>query len=472
MDLTDYSAYYDAQTAVLGSLLIEPEKLAGQIMHVVRPEDFSDPVKRNLFAAAREIFLKRETLDAVTLVEHVGAAYSQQVREILQLTPTANNWREYVKLLKDGAMLTRIRDLGQALTEAASAEDGRRLLVEAQGMLSVRPGRRVRNYTEILADFFDRMNDPTPPDFLKFGIEALDKKVRISRGSFVVIGADSSVGKTAFSLQLAYNIAAGGSRVCFFSYETSLEASADRTIANTADARLSDIKAKNISEHVARRAMAEAERSERIPLYIQESAGMTVDDLRAETLCGQYDVIFIDYVQLVPGRSRDSRFETVTATSMALHSMAQELGVTVVALSQVTPPEPGKDGKRRQLRKEDLRESRQLLQDAEAILMIEPRRPEGLQEPARSDRRQEQGRRARKRPARLRPGAHEIHDRTAQRQDPAAGSGDIQRAAGQRRRAPILGGGHDEDRRQDSIHPLSMDTVQRREFPQFLRRQG
>ena len=132
MDLTDYSAYYDAQTAVLGSLLIEPEKLAGQIMHVVRPEDFSDPVKRNLFTAAREIFLKRETLDAVTLVEHVGAAYSQQVREILQLTPTANNWREYVKLLKDGAMLTRIRDLGQALTEAASAEDGRRLLVAAQ----------------------------------------------------------------------------------------------------------------------------------------------------------------------------------------------------------------------------------------------------------------------------------------------------------------------------------------------------
>lgn len=371
MDLTDYSAYYDAQTAVLGSLLIEPEKLAGQIMHMVRPEDFSDPVKRNLFTAAREIFLKRETLDAVTLVEHVGAAYSQQVREILQLTPTANNWREYVKLLKDGAMLTRIRDLGQALTEAASAADGRRLLIEAQGMLSVRPGRRVRNYTEILADFFDRMNDPTPPDFLKFGIEALDKKVRISRGSFVVIGADSSVGKTAFSLQLAYNIAAGGSRVCFFSYETSLEASADRTIANTADARLSDIKAKNISEHVARRAMAEAERSERIPLYIQESAGMTVDDLRAETLCGQYDVIFIDYVQLVPGRSRDSRFETVTATSMALHSMAQELGATVVALSQVTPPEPGKDGKRRQLRKEDLRESRQLLQDAEAILMMD-----------------------------------------------------------------------------------------------------
>lgn len=56
---------------------------------------------------------------------------------------------------------------------------------------------------------------------------------------------------------------------------------------------------------------------------------------------------------------------------MALHSMAQELGVTVVALSQVTPPEPGKDGKRRQLRKEDLRESRQLLQDAEAILMMD-----------------------------------------------------------------------------------------------------
>lgn len=160
MDLTGYSAYYDAQTAVLGSLLIEPEKLAGQIMHVVRPEDSPTPSSGTSSPRRREIFLKRETLDAVTLVEHVGAAYSQQVREILQLTPTANNWREYVKLLKDGAMLTRIRDLGQALTEAASAEDGRRLLVEAQGMLSVRPGRRVRNYTEILADFFDVYERP------------------------------------------------------------------------------------------------------------------------------------------------------------------------------------------------------------------------------------------------------------------------------------------------------------------------
>lgn len=371
MDLTGYNAYYDAQTGVLGSLLIEPERLAGQIMHVVKPEDFSDPVKRNLFTAARDIFLAHETLDAVTLVERVGSAYSDAVRDILKVTPTARNWTEYVRLLKDGAMMERFRRLGESLADIRSAEDGRKLLIDAQGMLSVRPGRRLQSYTEMLSEFFDRMNDATPPDYLNLGIDALNRKVKISRGSFVVLGADSSVGKTAFSLQLAYNIATTGKRVCFFSYETSLEASADRTIANTADARLSDIKAKNISEHVARRAMNEAERSGKIPLYIQESAGMTVDDLRADTLCGQYDVIFIDYVQLVPSKRDGSRYETVTDTSMRLHTMAQQLGVTVVALSQVTPPEPGKNGKRRQLRKEDLRESRQLIQDAEAILMMD-----------------------------------------------------------------------------------------------------
>lgn len=364
-------AYYDAQTAVLGSLLLDPGRLAGQIFHRVSPDDFYDPVKRNLFSAAREIFFEQSPLDPVTLVERAGSAYGQAVAEIMRATPTASNWEEYVRLLKDGAALERMRRLGDRLGEISSAEDGRKLLAEAQQLLSTRPGRRCQSYQEMIGSFLDRMGDPTPPDYLDFGLDALNKRIKLGRGRFVVLGADSSVGKTAFALQLAYGVARSGKRVGFCSYETSIEDAADRTIANTTGAELADIKGKRIGRRTIELAMSEGKAAAKIPLYVLETAGCTVDELRAEVLCRQLDVVFVDYVQLIPGARNRSRFEVVTDTSMQLHTMAQQLGVTVIALSQVTPPDVDKDGKRRRLRKDDLRESRQLINDADCILMMD-----------------------------------------------------------------------------------------------------
>lgn len=363
--------YYDAQTAVLGSLLIDP-RLAGEIFSEVSADDFSDAVKRNIFTAARDIFLERGALDPVTITERAGSAYAATIADVMRMTPTARNCGAYIKLLKDGAQLMRMQELGAALGEAKTAAEGRQILAKAQGLIGLDSRRRSRDYAEMLSDFFDRMNDPAPPDYLDFGIEQLNRKLHISRGRFVVLGADSSFGKTAFALQLAYHMAAKGKRVGFFSYETSLEDAADRIIANSASTMLSRIKAKKLSNHDIARGVAEGERSASISLRVAEAADNTVDELRAEALFRGYDVIFIDYVQLVPpSRAKSSRFETVTEVSMQLHTMAQKLGITVIALSQVTPPEPDSKGKRRELRKEDLRESRQLIQDAEAILMLD-----------------------------------------------------------------------------------------------------
>ena len=347
---------FDAETAVLGSLLIDPQ-LAGEVFHQISPDDFHDPTTRNIFAVARDLFFERAALDPVTVVERAGKAYAQSVADIIRATPTSNNCGEYMRLLKDGAALRRMQTLGLQLCSAPTAEAGRQILASAQELLSRRQSRRARTYAEMVSDFLDRMADPTPPDLLDFGIPQLNAVVKISKGRFVIIGADSSTGKTAFALQMAYNLARGGKRVGFFSYETSLEDAEDRVLSNSVETKLGDIKAKKINEYVMRRAFNEG--------------------LRAETLCRQFDVIFIDYVQIVPGtRAEHNRFETVTETSILLHAMAQQLGVTIVALSQVTPPEPNlKTGKRRRLRKEDLRESRQLIQDAEAILIMDLETP-------------------------------------------------------------------------------------------------
>lgn len=373
---------FDAETAVLGSLLIDPQ-LAGEVFHQISPDDFHDPTKRNIFAAARDLFFERRALDPVTVVERAGKAYAQSVADIIRATPTSNNCGEYMRLLKDGAALRRMQTLGLQLCSAPTAEAGRQILASAQELLSRRQSRRARTYAEMVSDFLDRMADPTPPDLLDFGISQLNAVVKISKGRFVIIGADSSTGKTAFALQMAYNLARGGKRVGFFSYETSLEDAGDRVLSNSVETKLGDIKAKKVNEYVMRRALNEGLRADKIPLTVIESAGDTVAELRAETLCRQFDVIFIDYVQIVPStRAEHNRFETVTETSILLHAMAQQLGVTIVALSQVTPPEPNlKTGKRRRLRKEDLRESRQLIQDAEAILMMDLETPDDTSSP-------------------------------------------------------------------------------------------
>ena len=364
----DLIQYYDAQVAVLGSLLLEPEKLGGEIMHAVSPADFSTPTLRNLFRCAREIYLDNAPLDPVTLVARAGAAYDQTVRDILVATPTAVNWKAYVSILKEGARLDRLHKLAEELMEVSTVEDGRKLLAKAEDILIERPGRRVSSYTELVSDYCDRQNET--PDYLDWGIEQLNRNLSISPGRFVILGADSSVGKTAFALQLAYNIANTGKRVGFFSYETSREDAADRIIANTADVNLPRTKNRRLTPADWERVALEGTRSGHIPFTVLETAGCGVDDLRTEILAGRYQVVFIDYVQLIPARGSD-RWQVVTEVSMALHTMAQQLGVTIIGLSQVTPPELDKNGKRRALRKGDLRESRQLLNDADVILMMD-----------------------------------------------------------------------------------------------------
>jgi replicative DNA helicase len=186
----------------------------------------------------------------------------------------------------------------------------------------------------------------------------------------VVIGADSSVGKTALALQFALSMAKAGKRVGFFSYETSLSDATDRLAANDADVSLRQLKQKRLSRQDLARIVDAGGRGEKLPLRILETARYTVEHIRAKTLSHGFDVIFVDYVQLIPSRARD-RYEAVTQISMALHRLAQDLKITVIGLSQVTVPELDKKGNRRYISMDDLRDSRQLKQDADAVLLLD-----------------------------------------------------------------------------------------------------
>ncbi len=361
---------YDAQAAVLGSLLIDPEHLAGEIMQRLRPDDFSDSSLRSLFTAARELWLDQKTIDPVTLQDRAGAAYRDLIAEVLQLTPTAANWESYCAIVKNNARLAQLRGVALQVLNCEKADEARDLLLDAQGLLAQRESIRIFSYRDMLNGQLDRLQDPAPPDFLDWGFEKLNELLTIKQGRFVVLGAESSVGKTALALQLARGVAIRGKRVGFFSLETDHDDSIDRVSANAADVALGRIKHKRLDRDMFGRIIGEFKKHGEISLELIEAAGCSVDEIRAITLARRYEVIFIDYVQLISSREQGSS-EQVRRISIDLHAMATQLGVTTIGLSQVTPPEKDKKGQRRLLRKEDLRESKQLGNDAEAVLLLD-----------------------------------------------------------------------------------------------------
>lgn len=359
-------AYREAQRSVIGSLVIDPGNTLGPVMDTVNPEHFEGEY-RTVFEAIRRCWLEQRPVDPVTVAAECGDGYVPLIRECMQLTPTAVNAEIYAKLVRQHSRLLTLRSTGAQLAGAVDEEDARRTLARAEELLSERDRQRVYSIQDLLGSFYMRMSGPKPK-YLPWGIRALDEKLTAELGDLVILGADSSVGKTALATQFAWHMAARGYRVGFFSLETNAGKLTSRIVAQRSDLDMGAIKQADYADGDYRKVLELAKAAGGVHLEIVEASGFTAEDIRSCVVARRHQVIFIDYVQLVQGAGKD-RPEIVTNASIALHTMAQDLGVTVVALSQITPADKSKKA-RQAPGKEDLRESRQLIHDADIILMM------------------------------------------------------------------------------------------------------
>lgn len=362
----ELAAYNKAQQAVIGSLLIDPEHTLGPVMDLLGEGAF-DGEWRTLFSAIRTLWLRQEPVDPVTVLDAAGPAYAKLIRDVMRMTPTAANVMAYARVVRDQARLLALQECGGQLRFAVDEDEARQILTKAEELLSERQELRVFSLQDLFADFYRRMDGPKPV-YLPWGIKALDEKLTAELGDMIVLGADSSVGKTALALQFAWNMAARSYRVGFFSLETKSSKLANRIIAQRARLPSEKIKRGDYADEDYRTVLDLANGAGKMKLDVVQASGFTAEEIRAVTVARRYQVIFIDYLQLIQGRG-DSRPEIVTDVSIALHTMAQDLGVTVVALSQITPADKTKKARQRP-GKEDLRESRQIIHDADIILMM------------------------------------------------------------------------------------------------------
>ena len=376
MDLT---AWKRAQESVIGALLIDPDYSAGLIFQSAKASHFGETELRHVFEAARELWNENRQLDAVTILDRAGSEYEQLLRDCMINTPTARNLPAWLEICQDSARLTAMQAEALAIVNADRAGDAAAAWERMGTMLQDADQGEDLSLGELIGDYCDRMQDKRPVRYLNWGIESLDRDLYVSGGQFGVIAADSSVGKTALALQFAYHMAADGHRVGFFSLETPKENLEDRLLAQyqVAGIPLPSTKRKKLTEEDLRAAGEAGMRSDQIYLRILRNYE-TLERIRAKTIQRRFDVIFIDYVQLIDAPGRE-RWDIVTNISMGLHRMAQQLGITVIGLSQITPAVKGQKAPT----KDDLRESRQLKQDADFILLLYPDTEEGVPPTAR-----------------------------------------------------------------------------------------
>lgn len=364
----------NAATGVLGSMLID-EAAVGPMLMAVEERDFPTPEYRRVYSAIRSRYGAGKPVDKLLIAEDLGPAYRPFLAELIERTPTAANADAYAAALKQSSRRWQLQSIGEELAQSAQAADDdkcRELLDRGTLLYCERNGIRRVTMDRAFREFFQRRDGTGKVNRLCWGFPDLDDYLHVEPGDMVVIGGYSSAGKTAFALQVAFAIARGR-RVGFFSYETSADKLADRTIACQTQTSFSRIMANKLDVEDYGRIKDMGAHLGGASLELLETSGMTVSGIGACAMAYHYDVIVVDYLQKIPvakaGRAMND-FERVSQVSSDLQQLGRTTGKVIIALSQLSRPEKRKDGTIPPPTMSSLRQSGQIEQDADVVLLL------------------------------------------------------------------------------------------------------
>lgn len=364
----------EAETAVIGSLLIAPE-IVKDVLFTVREQDFGVEINRQIYRAARDLYLRAKPVTPVTIRDKVGKESSAYIAQLLEITTTSANWREYAAIMAEQAGMRRMQDLAVQIASSSTTQECRELAARMQRTLH--DGRQIAAYTmeDMIQDFAARQTAKEPVRYVRYGLAEVDEGTYTQPGDVVIIGGYPSDGKTALALQMALRMAREW-RVGFFSLETDRRKVTDRVVAALNDISFTAIKRRELTDRDWERFAARSAAAAALKFTLVEAAGWSVSDITGAAEAYDFDVIFVDYVQLIrPSSTRIMRSEQVAEISRELHAFAQSRKKLVVELAQLTREERApmpKKGKPQQSepRMSDLKESGQLEQDADMIFMV------------------------------------------------------------------------------------------------------
>jgi len=388
-------ANIEAERSILGAILLD--NLAyNQAAEHLKAEDFLLDSHRRIYARMVDLSEASHSIDLITLCEELGrhgeleaiggAAY---ISGLLDGVPDRPSIEHYIKIVRDKALLRGLIHTATAATARASeqADPAEEILNDAEAQIfqlsEKRIGRGFMGVLEIIKESFGSADALLQRGSRITGLEThyvdLDEKTSgLQKSDLIIVAARPSMGKTSFAMNIAENVSIeDGKTVAVFSLEMSKEALLQRMLCSVARVDAHKFRTGSLWQDDMRKISHALEKLGQAPIFIDDTPGITISEMRAKSRRllqskGSLDLIVVDYLQLMSGGGKryENRTQEVSAISRGLKSLAKELAVPVVALSQLSraPESRGSGDHRPQLA--DLRESGSIEQDADVVAFI------------------------------------------------------------------------------------------------------
>ncbi len=387
----------EAEQSVLGGLLLENSAWE-RIADLITEQDFYRHDHRLVYRHIIRLLDASKPADVVTVSESLesskeltaigGLAY---LGALAQNTPSAANIRRYAEIVRDRAILRGLVEVGTSIADSAYSPMGRSasdLLDQAEGKvfeIAEAGARGKQGFMELQPlltqvveriDMLFQRDNPSDITGIPTGFTDLDQKTSgLQPGDLVIVAGRPSMGKTAFSLNIAEHVALeSGLPVAVFSMEMAGTQLVMRMMGSVGKLDQHKVRTGRLQDDDWQRLTYAVGKLNDAPLYIDESAALTALELRARARrlhrqCGKLGLIVIDYIQLMSAtRQGENRATEISEISRSLKALAKELDVPVIALSQLNRSLEQRPNKRPVM--SDLRESGAIEQDADVILFI------------------------------------------------------------------------------------------------------
>ncbi len=383
----------EAERAVLGGILLEPEA-AVKAVEILIPEVFYRDAHARIFKAMLSLFARREPIDVMTLSEELKRTDDlDKVGGIAALTdlvdsvPSAANIEHYAKIVVEKHILRQLIRASSEIAEDcfSAAQDADTILDEAEQKIfkisesRVSPGfMHVKDILKKRFEEIQRIHETrTGVTGLPSGFTDLDKKYTAGfhPGDLAIIAGRPSMGKTSFALNIAQHVALVERKpVAIFSLEMSKELLVQRLLCSEAEVDAQKVRMGfTTAEDIQALTRAAGLLSE-APIFIDDTPALSTLEMRARArrLKSEHDIalIIVDYLQLARASERsENRQQEISSISRSLKTLAKELDIPVIALSQLSRAVEARGGDRRPMLS-DLRESGAIEQDADLVLFL------------------------------------------------------------------------------------------------------
>jgi replicative DNA helicase len=385
---------FDAEQRVLGILFIDAKKVQ-TVLDQLKQDDFYDETHKIIFDAIKHVYMEKGDFDFVSVGGYLHEHHTldkiggmEYMYRLSDLMPSVSNLGPYIELIREAKLKRDIISFAEEIMQTGySGEKDVNHFVDyaEQGIFEISKRRRTSGFIEV-STVADEVRSVTERNSRKTGettglstgyTNLDDLSAGLQPQELIILAARPSIGKSAFAMNLAINVAQRNknsqAHVAIFSLEMSNEQLVSRMISSIGNIRNSKIKTGNLTPKEWQFFESTIQNLKQLNIHFDDSGSVTVQDIRAKCRKlaqeNKLDFVVIDYLQLIRSEGRTgNRQEEVANISRSLKQMARELNVPILALSQLSREVDKREDKKPVLA--DLRESGSIEQDADIVMFL------------------------------------------------------------------------------------------------------